>query len=87
MPQKRLPGRAWLRQRTPSSLTWAHSPASSSASSSSMSMLSTGASGSPVKLALLMSMCQPVRRAARRAFCPSLPMARESWSSGTTTVA
>ncbi len=26
-----------------------------------------------------MSMRQPVRRAASRAFCPSLPMARESW--------
>src|SRR5918999_786281 len=34
-----------------------------------------------------MSMRQPVRRAARRAFRPSLPMASESWSSGTTTVA
>ena len=32
-----------------------------------------------------MSILYPVRRAARRAFCPSLPMARESWSSGTTT--
>ncbi len=35
----------------------------------------------------LMSMCQPVRRAARRAFWPSLPMASESWSSGTITPA
>ena len=39
------------------------------------------------KLDDLMSMCQPVKRAARRAFWPSLPMASESWSSGTTTVA
>ena len=41
----------------------------------------------PTKEALLMSMCQPVRRAARRAFWPSLPMASESWSSGTMTPA
>src|SRR4051795_3597910 len=34
-----------------------------------------------------MSTRQPVRRAARRAFSPSLPIARESWSSGTMTVA
>ena len=34
-----------------------------------------------------MSTRQPVRRAARRAFWPSRPMASESWSSGTTTVA
>src|SRR5580658_2907556 len=34
-----------------------------------------------------MSMRQPVRRAARRAFCPSLPMASESWKSLTMTVA
>ena len=34
-----------------------------------------------------MSTRQPVRRAARRAFWPSLPMARESWKSGTMTVA
>ena len=32
-----------------------------------------------------MSILYPVSLAARRAFCPSLPMARESWSSGTTT--
>ena len=32
-----------------------------------------------------MSMRQPVRRAAKRAFCPSLPIASESWKSGTTT--
>ena len=32
-----------------------------------------------------MSMRQPVRRAARRAFWPSLPIASESWKSGTTT--
>ena len=32
-----------------------------------------------------MSMRQPVSLAASRAFCPSLPMARESWKSGTTT--
>jgi hypothetical protein len=34
-----------------------------------------------------MSTRQPVRRAARRAFWPSLPMARLSWKSGTITVA
>ncbi len=34
-----------------------------------------------------MSIFHPVSRAARRAFCPSRPMARESWSSGTITVA
>ena len=34
-----------------------------------------------------MSIFQPVRRAARRAFSPSLPIASASWSSGTTTVA
>src|SRR3954465_6139490 len=32
-----------------------------------------------------MSIRQPVSRAARRAFCPSRPMARDSWKSGTTT--
>ena len=32
-----------------------------------------------------MSMRQPVSLAAKRAFCPSLPMARQSWLSGTTT--
>ena len=32
-----------------------------------------------------MSIFQPVNLAARRAFCPSLPMARESWLSGTMT--
>ena len=32
-------------------------------------------------------MSQPVSRAARRTFCPRLPMASESWSSVTTTVA
>ncbi len=35
----------------------------------------------------LMSTRQPVRRAARRAFWPSRPIASESWSSGTITVA
>ena len=35
----------------------------------------------------LMSTRQPVSRAARRAFCPSRPIASESWSSGTITVA
>ena len=34
---------------------------------------------------LRMSMRHPVSRAASRAFCPSLPMASESWKSGTTT--
>ena len=34
---------------------------------------------------LRMSMRQPVSRAASRAFCPSLPIASESWKSGTTT--
>ncbi len=34
-----------------------------------------------------MSTFQPVRRAARRAFSPSLPIASASWSSGTITVA
>jgi hypothetical protein len=34
-----------------------------------------------------MSIFQPVSRAARRAFRPSLPIASASWSSGTTTVA
>ena len=34
---------------------------------------------------LLISIFQPVSLAARRAFCPSLPMAKESWLSGTTT--
>src|SRR5437773_844873 len=34
-----------------------------------------------------MSTFQPVRRAARRAFMPSFPIASASWSSGTTTVA
>ncbi len=33
------------------------------------------------------SMSQPVRRAARRTFCPRLPMASDNWSSATTTVA
>jgi N6-L-threonylcarbamoyladenine synthase len=38
-------------------------------------------------VSLLISMRQPVSLAASRAFCPSLPMARESWRSGTTTMA
>ena len=38
-------------------------------------------------LVLLMSMRQPVSLAARRAFCPSLPIASDNWSSGTITVA
>ena len=42
---------------------------------------------SAARVSDLMSMCQPVRRAARRAFWPSLPMASESWSSGTMTPA
>ena len=32
-----------------------------------------------------MSILYPVSRAASRAFCPSLPIARDNWSSGTTT--
>ena len=36
-------------------------------------------------LSLRMSIRQPVRRAANLAFCPSLPMASDSWKSGTTT--
>src|SRR3989344_8920100 len=42
-------------------------------------------SSTPVKPAPLMSMRQPVSLAARRTFCPSFPIARESWSSGTST--
>src|SRR2546421_3132242 len=38
-------------------------------------------------LSLLMSIRQPVSRAASLAFWPSLPMARESWKSGTITSA
>ena len=38
-------------------------------------------------VSLLMSMRQPVSFAASRAFCPSRPMARESWWSGTITSA
>ena len=34
---------------------------------------------------LRMSMRHPVSRAASRAFCPSLPIASDSWKSGTTT--
>ncbi len=34
---------------------------------------------SPATTSGRMSMRQPVRRAARRAFCPSLPIASESW--------
>src|SRR6267378_3279211 len=34
---------------------------------------------------LLISIRQPVSRAANRAFCPSLPIASDSWKSGTTT--
>ena len=34
-----------------------------------------------------MSTRQPVRRAARRAFWPSLPIASDSWKSGTMTSA
>src|SRR6476660_1128659 len=34
-----------------------------------------------------MSMSQPVNRAANRTFCPRLPIASDSWSSFTTTVA
>ena len=45
------------------------------------------ASSSAFWVSLLMSTRQPVRRAARRAFWPSRPMARESWKSGTMTSA
>ena len=45
------------------------------------------ASSSARWVSLLMSTRQPVRRAARRAFWPSRPMARESWKSGTMTSA
>ena len=34
-----------------------------------------------------MSIRTPVRRAARRAFCPSLPIANDNWKSGTITSA
>ena len=50
--------------------------------SSNRSMPSAWAS-----LSLLMSMRHPVRRAASRAFCPDLPMAKLNWSSAATTVA
>ena len=43
-----------------------------------------GASGAGAA-SLRMSIRHPVSRAASRAFCPSLPMASESWKSGTTT--
>src|SRR6476469_5404363 len=41
--------------------------------------------GSAGAASLRMSIRQPVRRAARRAFWPSLPIASDSWKSGTTT--
>jgi len=41
----------------------------------------------PASETLLMSIRQPVSLAARRAFCPSRPIARLNWSSGTITVA
>ena len=48
---------------------------------------STSVSSEANSVSDLMSTRQPVRRAARRAFWPSRPIASESWSSGTITVA
>ena len=57
----------------------------SGASSVSDRDASSCSSVSSCQLTGLMSILYPVRRAARRAFCPSRPIARESWSSGTRT--
>src|SRR5579884_326399 len=46
--------------------------------------LTAAESSRPTAPAPLMSTRQPVSLAARRAFCPSLPIARESMPSGTT---
>src|SRR3954452_8531966 len=45
-----------------------------------------GAGDAPeASVSALMSMRQPVNLAAKRAFCPSRPIAKESWKSGTIT--
>jgi hypothetical protein len=70
---QRLPVESSATQRPENSSSWPPKAASASARANSVSDW--------------MSIFHPVSRAARRAFRPSLPMASDSWSSGTTTVA
>src|SRR4030095_6171755 len=67
-------------ERLPATRPEKSSPASPPAKAASASAAANSASD-------WMSTFHPVRRAARRAFRPSLPMASASWSSGTITVA
>ncbi len=60
---------------------------SSSSSVAGSSAVTTALASASASEALLMSIRSPVSLAASLTFCPSLPMARESWLSGTTTVA
>ena len=70
-------------QRLPVERTAAQRPVNSS----SAPLPAASASLRANSVSETMSTFQPVRRAARRAFKPSLPIASDSWSSGTTTVA
>src|SRR6266511_2084278 len=83
MPQYFEPGSAVFGQRLPLVRIAAQRPENSSSAPPNAASASVRANS----VSETMSIFQPVSRAARRAFRPSLPMASESWSSGTTTVA
>src|SRR5437763_2078380 len=84
-PQKREPGRAALGHRLPLARIAPQRPERSSPSPPPPK--ATSASACANSVSLWISIFQPVRRAARRAFIPSLPIASASWSLGTTAVA
>src|SRR4029453_15915206 len=85
MPQKRVPGIAAFGQRFPLERIAAQRPEKSSPASPPAK--AAPASAAANSASDWMSTFHPVRRAARRAFKPSLPIASASWSSGTMTVA
>ena len=86
-PQYFEPGSAAFGQRLPFESTAAQRPEKSFSSPGSPPPKAASASCWANSVSVTMSIFQPVRRAARRAFIPSLPIASASWSSGTTTVA
>ncbi len=86
-PQYFEPGSDAFGQRLPFESTAAHRPETSFSSPGSPPPKAASASCCANSVSEVMSIFQPVRRAARRAFMPSLPIASASWSSGTTTVA
>ncbi len=84
IPQKRVPGIAAFGQRLPFERMAAQRPEKSSPASPPPKAASASAAANSASD--WMSTFHPVRRAARRAFRPSLPIASASWSSGTMTV-